>query len=411
MRFNNGSFELRNFLIRIVGFAPAKVGSLLLPTMASSILTIQGYTDFALVYVIGMAVSAFSGESLSASVSKHVQNSNGVLHGFLVVGSIIFLVTAALTSLGYLFSINSLEMSASHLKILAGIYLLCAFNIFVPSSLNLILFYENSIRIISVIVLAVLSAITMAYVFGHSVGYVGFMAGYSMTIVLVLLTILRLLTRNLDSSINSAPEKSAQLFRSYFAIAIAAGFGGPVHGICMVLLGGAEGVGRFELAVFVLYYPFAMLVSFVPSLNSAFVIRLLSDKSKTTSRRNLSDIFLGNTLLMAIVGVPLLIASPLIHQYYENRLGVHVDLIPVMVAIGFLIGLFSVSSSIIISLRSPRDLLTPSLIQALFYVGTTYFGVTYFKFNALNVALTLGLSLLILLILHGFLILQNDSHQ
>ena len=403
-----GTFELGNFVIRMAGIAPAKVGTFLLPTLASTVLTLEGYTDFALAYVIGMAVSAFSGESLSATVSKYVQDKGNILDIFLKWGVIIFVVTVSLTSVGYFVSLRKYEISLKNIQIFTGIFFFCAINIFIPSSLNLILFHRISIKLVGLIILIVFFAIIGASFFGKLIGYVGFILGYSVVLLFGLLTLLLFLANNNNSSNNTTPQDSVQFFKSYFLIALAASFGGPVHGICMLLLGSAKITGRFELAIYVLYYPFAMLVSFIPSLNSTFIIRKLAKNLKQTSQQRLREILISNIVLMVLVCAPLLMVSTAIHQYYQARIGVHQNLLPKMVQIGFLIGLCSVSSSILISLKNPQCLLKPSIIQALCYAGATYVGVNYLKFDASSVGLSSAGSLLILLTYH-FLLILNDN--
>lgn len=409
-RLRQGAFEIRNFVFRMTGMAAVKAGTLLLPTLASTALTLEGYTNFALAYVIGTAVSAFSGESLSAAVSKHAPNSTNILRIFLFWALTIYLVTISLASIGYFLTLNAVDISLKQTQLLFGIYFLCAFNIFTPSLLNLVYIYETSTRLVLGIISTVFIAIFSAYTFGEFAGYVGFIVGYSGIFMVALFTLLYVLAKKHSSKIEIDLNQKAQFFKSYFSIALAAGFGGPVHGICMVLLGSTEQTGRLELAIFVLYYPLAMVVSFVPSLNSTFVIRKLSHHSANVSRKMLGKIFLINVLLMMMVSLPLLIASPLIYQYYQNRIGLHQNLILVMIFIGFLIGLFSISSSILISLNNPKYLIKPSVAQALVYVSATYVGVTYFQFNSVAVAWALIASLFLLLIYHGYLICQRFEH-
>jgi O-antigen/teichoic acid export membrane protein len=408
-RLQHNAFELRNFVVRMLGMAAGKLGTLLLPTLATSVLTLEGYTDFAFAYVIGTAVSAFSGESLSATVSKYASNSPNILRNFLHWAPIVYVATVGLTSVGYLLTLTGVEISVKHIQILVGIYLLCAFNIFTPSLLNLVYFYETSNRMVIGIISMVLFAVSAAYFFGKMTGYVGFIAGYSGVFVLTLFTFLYLLDRKNRTPVEIELQHKEQFFRSYFSIALAAGFGGPVHGICMILLGSTALTGRLELAIFVLYYPLAMVVSFVPSLNSTFVIRRLSRHSASVSRNILTEIFLTNILLMVMICLPLMLLSPVIHQYYQNRIGMHSNLLPIMLLIGFLIGIFSVSSSILISLQSPRYLIKPSIAQAIFYGAATYVGVTYFEFDSAAVAWTLSASLMLLLIYHGLLIFQSGN--
>lgn len=407
MSLGNNLIHLKQLVFRIAGVAPTKAGSVLLPIIGSTVLVLESYKDFALSYVLAMAVSAFSGESLAITVSKLFDERKNLLNILFKTSCIVFIITIIVAAFLYQVRLGELVISYQSYEVLFGAFFLCAINIFIPPSINLIMLRKPTVQTVCGINVMVLISITTAFLVGKATGLVGMVFSYSLILLVGTTVILNMSDGPQYPTILFNSDTGRRFFKSYSLIALAASFGGPVHGICLLLLGAVEHTGRLDLATFVLYYPFAVVVSFIPSLNSTFVINHLENTLSPVSKHILQKIFFSNFILMMAVCVPLLMMTGYIHRYYENQIGEHTNMLPIMLIIGALLGTFTISSSVLIALRNPNILLKPSIVQALCYLGTTYIGTTYFEFNAVTLGLSLAGSISVLLAYHALIIINS----
>jgi EPS I polysaccharide export inner membrane protein EpsE len=257
----------------------ARMPNFVLPILAVRIFDFYDYSIFAVAFVTAAAVSAFLGEAIAATISResyrigHGEHGRASLAAFFrsaVLASYVSVMAGV--SIYWLFFATANGdrwLLAAATILLVPAYLLPAATTALANASGLGNFA------IAASLVGVPISVVLSFLLGARFGIAYYFVAYFTCVVLTnLFVYFGVASARYRSGLRAGGETLREYGLVFMTILLPALLGGPVHGLCMSILGHQKG-GVAELAVFVAYYPWSIAVSVVAAVLANYVIQMV----------------------------------------------------------------------------------------------------------------------------------------
>ncbi len=390
----------REFILSVTAAAALRIPAFVYPIAAVRVLGFGDYTVFAAHYVFAGAIGAFAGEAIAATVSRAAASAAGAQAARrLVPLSLAVALCGACLIVGaaavYLGLSGALQRESGEPGVLAWQYVaLLSPGFFLnPPLLALANLRGDHLASAAWAVAWALLVMVLPLFAGASGGAPAlFVVHGALTLAIASALIARLCgLRAIVAALSPTAEMRA--FLSGLApILLSMSLGGPVHGLCLYLLASSPG-GVPEMAVFVAYYPWSVLIAFFASVQSNFVIQRVARAHGAQDRRQLGRMVagvLGGNLGVALALALALLAvrDPVLGLYGEELPARHA-LFAMVLACGVASAAYASANQVVVSLGWGRLALFAAALYALAYCATTAIVVVRGGHGAFGLAATL----------------------
>lgn len=388
-----------------------RVPNLLLPIIATRIFNSSEYSVFAVALVTASAMSAFFGDAIAATISRESYRvglgaqGGASLAAFFrktLLASYALILGGVCIWLAYRPSDTDGSLSALATILFVPAYLLPAATAALATASG-----QGKSQVVASFV-GIPISIAFSLFIGATFGIAYFFVTY---FVCVILTNLYVYTRVVAANSDDGSQRTGRTLREYGPVFITVLLpfllGGPVHGLCLSILGRQEG-GVTELAVFVAYYPWSILVSVFSGILTNYVIQRIVQIRRENNvprlKRFLAHLLIGNVAVAVLVGACLWFGSDWVFALYGPRFAQNEALFGWMLICGISAACVSTTSQIMLAIGGGKGLLMCAVLHAVLYLGLTFFFVEWMVQGAAGLVRALTFSLSALALSHMVLI-------
>lgn len=392
----------------------ARAPNFILPIFIARVLDFHEYSIFALAFATASASSAFLAEAIAATISREShraeQGAEGIasLCAFFRTGSLTsFLVIV--TGVFFYYGLISQESEGTGPRstlALATLLLVPAYLLPAPGTALANACGSGRVSVLASL-FGVPIAIGVSLALGAKSGVLYFLVSYC---VLTLLT--NLFVYRKVSQVNGSRGHRKRGALSGFAFIffyILAPFllGGPVHGLCLAVLGRHDS-GIEQVALFVAYYPWSMAVSVFSAVLGNYVVQTVVEVERNHSvlrlRKFLGYLLAGNLMLASLLSVCLWFGMDFALALYGPTIARNPTLFGWMLVTGIAAAFINSTSQIIIATGRGKGLLLCAILHATVYFGLTGVFVGLKGLGAIGLIQALFIALFFLALAHLILI-------
>lgn len=371
-------------LYALIASVVVRVPNLVLPIIAVRAFNFSEYSIFAVAFVTASAMSAFLGEAIAVTISREsyrarlgVQGAASLAAFFRVAILVSYSAIVAGLCLYWLFFAAS-GGDDGWLLAVGTILLVPAYMLPVATTALATASGHGNSSVVAALV-GIPISIALSLLVGATFGVAYFFATYFACVVLTNLYVyIKVASASSARSLHGAWKTLWEFGPVFIAILAPFFLGGPVHGFCLSILGRQES-GVAELAEFVAYYPWSLVVSAFAGFLTNYVIQLIvaigRENDVPRLRRFLIRLLLGNVAVSVLMGVCLWHGKDFVFALYGPNFAMNQGLIGWMLVCGVSAACVSTTSQIVIGTGKGKGLLKCAVLHALLYSGLTYFFV------------------------------------
>lgn len=391
----------------------ARIPNFILPIFAARIFDFSDYSTFALAFATASAMAAFLGEAISVTISRescgvNFGQSGGGVAAFFCASTLVSYLAIIVCLCSYqIYFVGDGRDVSSWLIVMFTILLVPAY--LLPAG-SVALAHAHGMAHISAVttLVGVPISLALSLYLGMTFGLVYFFAAYSVSVIF---TNVFLYIKVVPKELRSGMSRAAMTLRSYApAFLMILGpfmLGGPIHGLCLSILNRQEGGGT-ELAIFVAYYPWAIVASFVSGVSANYVIQKIGEIRRMYDvkclRKFLWRVLVSNALGAVFLSVLIYAGRSYLFSLYKSTIIPNEALLGWILVCGVGAAYVSSTSQIIIGIRQSRGLLMCAISHAILYTGLTFLLVGRVGLGAVGLAQSLSVSLFVLALAHLLLI-------
>ncbi|MGH8549277.1 MAG: hypothetical protein ACRERU_11900 [Methylococcales bacterium] len=398
---NGRSFNL--FAASILARAP----NFVLPIFVARVLDFPAYSLFAVAFATASASSAFLGEAIAATISRESYRVKQEEAGSASLGAFYRTSTLAafgLIGFGVLLYHDLISTGAGGIGpklTLATATLLLIPAYLLPQATAALANARGLGRIsVKASLIGIPIAIGASLALGAKFGVTYFLITYA---VFTLLTNLYVYVRVSHASLIQRKHVRAGVLSGYgstfFFILAPFLLGGPVHGLCLAILGYQES-GVEEVARFVAYYPWTMAVSVFSAVLGNYVVQTAVEVERNNDPVHLRTFLLrllaGNLALAILISACLWFGLDFALALYGSTIARDQTLFGWMLMTGIAAACVNTTSQIIIATGRGRGLLMASILHATMYICLTALFVGFSALGAIGLIQSLCYSLFLL---------------
>ena len=367
----------------LVASVLARIPNFVLPIIASRIFDYSEYAIFAVAFVTASAMSVFLGEAIAATISRESYrvglNEHGIAslaaffrksvlasYAFIILSLTVYqLISSGGDGDGWLFGAATVLLVPAYLLPVTTTALATASG------------HGRSSAVASLVGIPV--SITLSLLIGATFGVTYFFVIYFMGVVLTSLYVYgNVASASSGGGLHGGRKTLREYGPVFMAILVPFMLGGPVHGLCLSILGRQDG-GVAELAVFVAYYPWSIVVSVFAGILTNYVIQLIVEIRRENDiprlKRFVARLLLGNAAVAVLVGFFLWSGIDFVFALYGPEFARNQSLFGWMLVCGVSAACISTTSQIIIGTGKRKGLLISAASYAVLYIGLTFFFV------------------------------------
>lgn len=408
------TFSRRSLQI-VLASVLARAPNFLLPIVAIRALDFSSYSIFAVGFAAAASMASCLGEAIASTISRESFRAgqgmagSSSLSGFFRSSILCaYLLIVALVGLYWLYSIGS--GGGGEWVWLAGLatILLTPAYLMPGAVAALANAHGRGSVATTASIVGVPVSITCSLLIGSEYGVVYFLLTYCFLVVLTNSIVFVKVAPGLRSD---RSEGFVKQWRDYGPILLTVLMpfllGGPVHGLCLFILGSGAG-GSTELAMFVAYYPWSMAVSIFSAILANYVIQTVVEVERRADVLGLRK-FVARLLPLSLA-VATTVAAVLwggmdfVFTLYGPAFAGSESLFSWMLICGIVSAIVSTTSQILIGVGSRRGLVFCAMLHAILYVGLCLLLIGELDLGAVGLARSLSYSLLTLALAHVLLI-------
>ena len=358
-----------------------RVPNFVLPIAATRLLAFSEYSIFAVAFVTASAISAFLGEAIAATISRESYRVRAGAHGsasLAVFFKVVVLVSYLTITLGvgiYWFFIASPESEGWLLAV--GTVMLVPAYILPAATTALAAASSQGATSVVASVIGIPMSIVLSLFFGATYGVAYFFVVYFVCVIFTNLYVYIKISAESVCSLRGACNTLREYVPVFMGILVPFLMGGPVHGFCMSVIGRQE-YGVTELAKFVAYYPWSLVVSVFAGFLATNVIQLVVELRRENDVQKLKRFMIGllfsNMLVAVLVGVSLWLGKNFVFSLYDPEFEKNLALFAWMLICGVSAACLTTTSQIMIGSGNGKGLLMCAIFHAVLYgMLTIYF--------------------------------------
>ena len=402
----------RKALFALAASVLVRVPNFILPVIVARIFPFFDYSIFAIGFVTASAVSAFIGEAIAATISRESYRINLAKSSrnslFLFFQSIILYSYFLIVFFVICYWIFVAHVDAdSWMKALSTILLVPAYLLPVTTT-SLATASGNGEASVSASLIGIPLSIGLSLLAGAMFGIYSFLTVYFLCVLATNgYVYFKIKSVHEVSSVSHAFNMPRGYALMFMSILFPFMFGGPIHGLCLSILGQQES-GVTELSKFVAFYPWCLVVSIISGVfcnyNIQSIVEVKMSNDAFRLKRYLLFSIFGNFALSAVMAFLLWLSRDVVFLFYSQEFPWSQILFGTMLICGISATCLNSASQIIIGIGGGKGMLLGSGFQAIFYVSTAYVLINEMGLGAEGLVIALTISQFMLALIYMIMI-------